>query len=1288
MTEIIFKINGIEHKADGMFGPDFTLNEYIRKVANLRGTKAMCHEGGCGACIVNVRAPQPPSNEVKTFAVNSCLVSILSCHGWEITTAEGIGNKRIGYHEVQKRLANFSGTQCGYCTPGFVMSMYSLYQSKNQKVSSKEVENSFASNICRCTGYRPIADAFKSLAEDADDNLLNQLVDVEDLNTIKPCTFQYSQEEMHDYSLLDNISLETNNSNADVDSFKDPSWCILGKSNGQMFTIESDSHKWYKAYNLDDIFKAMQNDGDYEIIAGNTGQGVIPVTEYPPNIIDIFNVSELKEHTVDVNLIIGAGMPISEAMEIFLKMSENEDFSYLKELYNHLDLVSHIPVRNIGTIGGNLMLKHKDNKFQSDLFLIIETVGGMITIAESVAKTNIISLPEFLHTDMKRKIILNIMLPPLSQSCYLKTFKIMPRAQNAHAIINAGFLLKFHHNSNLVDKATIVYGGVSQSFIHAEKTEAILVGRDPYTNDTLQLVLKNLEEELQPEENYPEPTAAFRKRLALALYYKAILSLCPDEKVNPIYKSGGQLIKREVSKGSQSFETDKSVWPLNQPMAKMEAFLQCAGEAIFSNDVPSIVDEVFAAFVTADVNAGSIISGFDTSEAFKIPGVSAFYTAKDIPGNNTFTPNNIPLMSADEEILCSEKVMFYGQPAGIIVADREKTAQKAANIVKITYSYVSTKKPLLTMDDVLISTEIHERLMKNEIVEPTEIGNDVKKVLSGEFKLRGQYHFYMEPQTCVTIPVENGMDIYSSAQWLDLTNVAVTQCLKIPVNRINVIILRLGGGYGGKISRSTQIACSAALVTHLQGKPCRFILPLITTMKSIGKRLPTNNKFEVGVNEDGLIQYLKNTFYQDCGYSFNEMIAERTVKHFNSCYESKSWKIEANSIITDNASNTYCRSPSSAEGIAMIENIMEYIAYSLRKDPIEVRLLNMVSENNPLPEMINQLKIDSEYESRTKDVKIYNEQNRWRKRSLKIMPMTFDIFYFGNYNSVISVYHGDGTLTIHHGGAAMGQGLNTKIAQVCAYKLGVPLKKIIVRPSTSYFSPNAMVTGGSIGSECIAFATIKACEILLERLAPIKETGTLSWEELISKAYGEGVDLQASYMYSQKDNLIPYNVYAVCAVEIEIDILTGNHDIRRVDILEDTGRSISPTLDVGQIEGAFVMGIGYWTSENLVYDQATGELLTNRTWNYKPPGIKDIPADMRIYFRRNAGNEFGVLQSKATGEPAFCLATILLHAFRDAIRYGRLDAGYPDQWVEIGAPCTVENIFMAFDHKIEHFLLN
>ncbi|XP_039757385.1 xanthine dehydrogenase-like [Pararge aegeria] len=1285
MAEIVFKINGKEHKVDGKFDPDVTLNEYIRNVAHLRGTKVMCREGGCGACVVTIQAALPPSNEVKTFAVNSCLVSILSCHGWDVTTIEGIGSERTGYHEIQKRLARFNGTQCGYCSPGFVMSMYSLYMSKNKNLTTKEVENSFASNICRCTGYRPIAEAFKSFAIDADKTLLDKVADLEDLHLLKSCT----------KDCLKNCSINkcTNQKilSKNIDLFKnkfDNSWCIIENLNSQMFMVNSPAYRWVKAYSLADVFKAMQGDKNYKLIAGNTGQGVNQQTDYPSNIIDIFSVYELKEHVLDVNLILGAGISLSELMGIFQDLSTStDDFKYLKELHDHLDLVAHVPVRNIGTIGGNLMLKHINNEFQSDLFLMFETVGGVVTIAEEVGKNTTMALTEFLKLDMNGKVIVNVILPPLSQCCSLKTYKIMPRAQNSHAIVNAGFLFKFHHNSQLLESATLVYGGISKNFIHAARTETILIGRDPYTNETLQLVLRSLQEEMQPEENPPEPSAEYRKMLSICLYYKAILYLCPEEKINPRFKSGGKVFKRDVSKGSQSFETDESLWPLNQPVTKLEAIVQCAGEAEFSNDIPAMSDEVFGAFVTTDINPGNIISGFDTNQAFNVSGVLGFYTAKDIPGNNSFTPSKIPIMDVDEEILCSGKVMYYGQPAGVIIANREQTAQKAAKLVKILYSSVSSKKPLLTIDSVLESPEMHERMSNNQIIEPTDIGNDVKYVLSGELKLKGQYHHYMELQTCVAIPTEDGLDVYSSCQWLDLTSVAIAECLNLPVNRINVIVRRLGGGYGGKISRSSQIACAAALIAHLERKPCRFVLPLITNMKSIGKRLPLNSKFEVGANGEGVIQYLKTTFHQDHGYSFNENISGRTIAHFYSCYDPRRWKIESNSIITDTASNTFCRSPSSTEGIAMIENIMEYIAYNIGKDPTQVRLINMESENNPFPDMINQLKTDSEYDRRNGEIITFNAQNRWMKRALKLMPMTFEIYYFGNYNSVVSIYHADASVVICHGGIAMGQGLNTKVAQVCAFVLGVPLDKIRIKPSTSLISPNAMVTGASIGSECVAFATKKACEILLERFATIKAKGTYSWEELIAKAYEEGVDLQATYMYSAKDDLKPYNVYAVCALELEVDILTGNHDVRRVDILEDTGRSLSPIIDVGQIEGAFVMGLGYWTSENLVYDQSTGELLTNRTWTYKPPGIKDIPADMRIYFRRNAGNEHGLLQSKATGEPAFCLATIILHAFREAIRSARLEGGYPDQWLDIGIPCTAENVFTAVEHKVEHFVL-
>ncbi|KAJ0176238.1 hypothetical protein K1T71_008412 [Dendrolimus kikuchii] len=1274
------------NSVDGKFGPDVSLNEYIRNVADLRGTKAMCHEGGCGACIVAVKAALPPSKEMKTFSVNSCLVSVLSCHKWEVTTVEGIGNRILGYHDIQTRLAKFNGTQCGYCTPGWIMNMYSLYETKKE-IKMREVENSFASNICRCTGYRSIADAFKTFAIDTDEALLQKLTDVEDLSVFKDCTVKCTKQCSYGRNKCKCIYLNRNEDRKKGGNYED--WCIIESGDDKMIIIDCGTHMWYKAYSLHDVFTAMAVSDNYKLIAGNTGQGVFHVTEYPEIVVDIFNVAELKGYEIDVNLVLRAGMTLSEMMEMFFKLcADREEFFYLKELYLHVDLVAHIPVRNIGTIGGNLYMKYYNNDFQSDLFVIFETVGAMVTIADGVDQIKTITLKEFLKIDMKKKIIFNVMLPPFSNNSYLKTYKIMPRSQNAHAVVNAGFKFKLKQSTQIIEKATIVFGSISATFIHADKTEKILAGKNLFTNEVLQLALKSLSLEIKPEKAQPEPSATYRRILALALFYKAVLSLCPENKLDPKYKSGGDSIKRHTSQGSQIFDTDKSVWPLNQPIPKLEALVQCSGEATFANDLPTETDELFAAFVCADTRPGSVIEGFDTAEAAKVPGFIGLYTAKHIPGDNTFTPLNVPLILAKEEILCSNTVKYYGEPAAIIVTDREKTANHAAKLVKIKYVSINPNKPLLTIKDVLKSPEKETRITNNKTVEPTDIGNNVNCVINGALSIGTQHHFYMEPQTCVVKPTEDGLDVYSSTQWLDLTNVAIAQCLNMPVNSVNVIVRRVGGGYGGKITRSCQIACAAAIVSHLSGKTCRFILSMETNMKIIGKRLPTSCNFEVGVNKEGEIQYLKNTFFQDNGCSPNETISPLTVNHFQNCYDSRRWYIEANSVATDTPSNTWCRAPSSTEGIAMIEYVMEKIAFHLGKDPLQVRLLNMKKGNNPIPKLMNKLKKDSNYDERYEEVKRFNAMNRWRKRALNIIPMTYELFYLGPYNSLVSVYHADGSVVITHGGVEMGQGINTKAAQVCAYMFGIPLNKVTVKPSSSVTSPNSIATGASIGSECVSYATMKACEIILDRLKPIRETmGKGTWEEIIKTAFEAGVDLQASYMYSTNEDVKPYDIYGVVALEVEVDILTGNHDVLRVDLLEDTGRSLSPQIDVAQIEGAFVMGLGYWTSEKSVYDPDTGKILTDRTWTYKPPGIKDIPADFRVYFRRNSKNPYGVLQSKATGEPAFCLASVITHALREAVRSARLDAGYADQWIDIQNPCTVENIFMAVGHKIEHFLL-
>ncbi|XP_026741819.1 xanthine dehydrogenase-like [Trichoplusia ni] len=1264
MDRINFTVNGDHYSLSGTeVSAQTSLNEYLRGHLQLYGTKAMCHEGGCGACVVSVSQVHPVTKEKHVFAVNSCLVQVLSCHEWDITTVEGIGNRRTGYHSIQNRLAMFNGTQCGYCTPGWVMNMYSLEKS-NKKLTTQQVENSFGGNMCRCTGYRPILDAFKSFATDTDPELQDKLQDLEDLHITKcakKCNRKCSRSE--------------------------DEWCLIEDNQGSLKELALVGGKWFKAYTVQDVFKVLAREGtdNYRLVSGNTGKGVYPINVEAKTIIDISSIESLKLTQSDENLILGAGMTITDVMKTFKDWSKkNADFSYLGTLYSHLDLVAHVPVRNVGTIGGNLALKNQNKVFPSDLFLIFETVGATVTIMNSDLSKVEMKIKDFMNADLKDKLISDVKLPPLSTSSHVKTYKIMPRAQNAHAIVNAGFLFKMD-TANLIKSANIVYGNISSTFVRASQTEKLLGGQNLFCNEVLLKALKKLNEEIDPVDVPPEPSPLCRKTLALGLFYKAVLSLYPD--ASPRYKSGGIPLSRPISRGTQTYETDKTLWPLNQPVPKLEALSQCAGEATYSCDVNLGARGVHVAFVLSDVCRAEILE-IDATAALKIPGVIAFFSSKDIPGRNSFTSTAVPWIVEDEEIFASKNILYHGQPIGVVAATSASLALTAAELVKVKYKK-KDEKPVLDIKDALTAPDKDRRIRKEVDVEAKDKGTDIQHTFTGTFSVPSQYHYTMETQSCSTHVSEEGILVRSATQWMDLINVAVARALNIDENKVLVEVSRLGGGYGGKASRSSLIACASALVTHKLNRNVTLTMPIVHNMRAIGKRSNCQFTYECGVNNDGLIQYLNVTYYSDGGCSFNDNSTGDIVTSITNLYSSDRFKVTGYSVLTDKPSGTWCRAPGTTEGMSFSEHIMERISQITGKDHVDVRLTNLAPKHDVIRDMIMSFKMDTEFNDRKTEIANYNQQNAWKKRGLKISLMSYPIGYSWNYPVTISVYQADGTIAISHGGIEMGQGINTKIAQVCAYSLKVPLEKITVRGANSFVSPNSMASNGSLTSDSVAYATLKACEDLTKRLEPAKkDLNEPTWEEVIKNAYEKGINLQASYMTSPNDGLVGYNVYGVCAAEVELDVLTGNHVIRRLDLLEDTGVSMSPEIDVGQIEGAFIMGVGLWTSEELKYDKYTGRLLTDRTWTYKPPGAKDIPVDFRIMFRRNSVNTAGVLRSKATGEPALVLSVAVINALNEAIADARTEFGYPkNEWVVVDTPYTVEHILAAISPKIESYKL-
>ncbi|GAB0094282.1 xanthine dehydrogenase [Sergentomyia squamirostris] len=1275
--EVTFTINGKPYRVEsGKLSPNTSLNTFIRSHANLTGTKFMCLEGGCGACIVTLKGTHPVTKDQATWAVNSCLFPVFSCHGLDVITIEGLGDRKDGYHVVQSRLAKMNGTQCGYCSPGMVMNMYSLLESNGGRVTMEQVENSFGGNICRCTGYRPILDAYKSLAVDADPALKAMCSgDIEELPKKCPKTGETCAGRCH-------------------------------KTESIHLTL-GDGKEWHKVYNISEILKVLDGSGNrpYMLVAGNTAHGVYRRSKDIEIFLDVSAVEELRTHSIGQTIDIGANIPLAEFMKVLTEASAKQEFAYGVQMVKHIDLVANVPVRNVGSVAGNLMIKHQHNDFPSDIFLLLVAVGAKFTIRNSKGAEQIVAAEDFLGVDMTKKILTKISLPALSADKFnLISFKITPRAQNAHAYVNAAFLFEFTPQHDKIVSARICYGGINAKFIRASASEKLIEGADLFTNETVKKIVGSLQDELKCDSVMPDPLPEYRQKLAIGLFYKAVLSLAPAGKVKKEFQSGGSQIERPLSKGKQSFDTYKDNWPLTEPVEKLEAVIQTSGEIKYTNDFPTMPNELWAAFVHAS-EVQAVIKDVDPSDALKIPGVVAFFGPKDIPGSNNFSP--VGLMGGVEELFCSGKVLFHGQPVGMIVAERFDLANEAANLVKITYNRPESTSTITslyrffvgdsthatgpiypTIQDVLAAKDF-SRIHNSKVHQKAESQGTAKQVkkITGHFEIGAQYHFTMETQTTVAVPNEDGIDVYSSTQWMDLVQQAISEMLKIPESSINVEVRRLGGGYGSKISRATQIACGAALACHLLNRPVRFVLSIEANMTAIGKRYACVNDYDVEVDERGKVQKLSNEFWHDYGYSLTEEVGGQAASFFGNGYVDDHWDVKYHAVQTEAPKHTWCRAPGTTEGIAMIENIMEHISKELALDPVEVRLANM-REDSPLRGIMKDFVKSVEYYERKREIDAFNADNRWKKRGIAIVPMKYRLDYYGSYPAFVAIYHGDGTVAISHGGIEMGQGLNTKIAQIAAHILGVPLASVRVKASNTLTAANSLVTGGSQTSEAVGYAVKRACETLLERIKPIREKNKeATWNELVEKCFGASIDLTASYLY-KKEDLTSYDIWGVSCAEIEIDTLTGMFQLRRVDILEDTGQSLSPNVDVGQVEGAFIMGIGYWLHEKLVFNRQNAELLTNRTWTYKPPGAKDIPVDFRITFLKNASNPAGVLRSKATGEPALCMAIVALFALRHAIDAARKDSGASDgTYYALGAPTTAENILLLSANNIDQFVL-
>ncbi|XP_078070968.1 uncharacterized protein LOC144495034 isoform X2 [Mustelus asterias] len=1269
------RVNGVSYDVKDE-DPQITLAEYLRSILHLCGTKTMCHEGGCGCCVVVIEYDDPMKPERRVVkSMNSCLFpigSLLSLKNHQVITVEALGSVKKGLHPIQQRLADYNGSQCGYCSPGFVMQMYGLLKN-NATPSAQEVEDNFDGNVCRCTGYRPILDAMKSFVKDADTGLRGTFTDIEDLSrcpkTKRPCNRS---------------------------SLAKGAPCVDPAEGTACLLYSKDGIKWYQPTTLTQLYLIMQEHAReaVKLVHGDTAKGVYKGDGPYEALIDLKGIADLYKVTMEpTGLKVSSNVTLSSLID-YLNQYSDQSSSY-KVIARHLLKVANGPVRNAGGWAGNLMMKWKHHEFVSDVFVAFEVAGAKVTVSD-ITELNTYTPKQFLDVNMQGKVLLCVEIPKLTEAETMNTYKIMPRMQNAHTFVSAGFCVRLRalDKQQLVESISMVYTGISKDFIHAAATEKYLQGKDMTSSATLQGALNTLAKEIIPDDSDPLLVSAkYRKSLALGLFYKFFLSLLSEETISPCNRSARYSLERPISTGKQTFSTKPEEYPLTKPMPKLNARLQTSGEAQFINDLLPLPNELFAAFVLS-TEGNATVSNIDITAAMNVPGAAAVLKAKDIPGSNTF----MPPPSEVEEILSSGPVLYAGQPIALCVADSEQHALQMVGEVKVTYK--DQKPPIVTLDEAIEKKSFYPSPSKGLLVgDPAGAIADSPRKIEGEIRAGEQYHFHMETQICRCVPTEDGLDVQASSQWLDTAQQAIAGAIGVPVKDIDITAKRLGGAYGGKATRASLVACAAALAATVLSRPVRCMMNLSTNMKTIGKRHGYIFKYKVGFNEDGTLNGIIITYYCDNGSSPNDNEVGPSFVFSDNAYRCKNWQLIPVAVKTNRAAHTWCRAPGSTPNIFVIETILEHVAKFLSLDPIRVKQKNLYAQGDTTPmgfvlpycsiqELYSSQLTKVDVAARQQAIQQFNADNKWKKKGLAVVPLKYCLYWTdGNYLCTVSIFASDGSVMVSQGGIESGQGLDTKVAQVCAYALGIPVDLISIKPTTTVNSPNSGATGGSITSELNCLGVKNCCEILMKRMKPVKDKlpPATSWKDLVAACFNAKVNLTAQYWIwpdPQPRGAPQYNSYGVTVVEAEIDVLTGENQINQVDLLFDCGQSMNPDIDIGQVEGAFVMGMGYWLMEKMIYDPKTGEVLNAGTWDYKPPFSKSIPIHFNIELLKNAPNPMGVLRSKASGEPPQCMSCATLFAVKRAIEAARQDVGQ-NTYFPLSGPATVDVIQTSclVDHR-------
>uniref|UniRef100_A0A8D0VZX6 aldehyde oxidase n=1 Tax=Sus scrofa TaxID=9823 RepID=A0A8D0VZX6_PIG len=1276
-AELLFYVNG-RKVIEKNVNPETMLLPYLRKKLRLTGTKYGCGGGGCGACTVMISRYNPITKRIRHYPANACLIPICSLYGAAVTTVEGIGSTRTRIHPVQERIAKCHGTQCGFCTPGMVMSIYTLLRNHPEPTLSQLTE-ALGGNLCRCTGYRPIIDACKTFCKTSGccqgkenevcclDQGINGLPEFEEGNETSHKLF--SEEEFLPLDPTQELIFP-------------PELVTMAEKQPQRTRIfGGDRMTWISPVTLKELLEAKVKYPQAPVVMGNTSVG--PDVKFKgifhPVVISPDSIEEMSiVNYTDNGLTLGAALSLAQVKDILAKVIRKlpeEKTQTFHALWKHLGTLAGAQIRNMSSLGGHIVSRHLD----SDLNPLLAVGNCTLNLQSKEGKRQIPLNEQFLKkcpsASLKpEEILISVNIPYSRKWEFVSAFRQAQRQQNALAMVNSGMRVFFGEGDGVIRELAIAYGGVGPTTICAKNSCQELIGR-PWNEEMLDAACRLILDEVTLPGSAPGGRVEFRRTLIISFLFKFYL------KVSQILKMRDPARYPSLADKHASALEDlhsRHPWitlkyqnanpkqlpqdPIGHPVMHLSGIKHATGEAVYCDDMPAVDRELFLTFVTSSRAHAKIVS-IDLSEALSLPGVVDIVTEEHLHGVNSFC-----LLTKPEKLLSTDEVFCVGQLVCAVIADSEVQAKRAAQRVKIIYR--DLEPLILTIEEAIQHKSFFEQEKKLEYGNVDEAFKMVDQVLEGEIHLGGQEHFYMETQSMLVVPKgeDQEMDVYVSTQYPKYIQDIVAWILKIPANKVMCHVKRVGGAFGGKVIKTGIMAAITAFAANKHGRAVRCILERGEDMLITGGRHPYLGKYKVGFMNDGRILALDMEHYSNGGASLDEslFVVEMGLLKMENAYKFPNLRCRAWACRTNLPSNTALRGFGFPQTGLITESCIMEVAAKCGLSPEKVRTINMYKEIDQTPykqeidaknliQCWKECMAMSSYALRRTAVEKFNSENYWKKKGLAVVPLKYPVgtvsLAMGQAAALVHIYL-DGSVLVTHGGIEMGQGVHTKMLQ-------------------------------------------DACQTLLKRLEPIisKNPGG-TWKDWAQAAFDESISLSATgYFRGYESNMnwetgeghpFEYFVYGAACSEVEIDCLTGAHKNIRTDIVMDVGYSINPALDIGQIEGAFIQGMGLYTIEELNYSPQ-GVLYSRGPSQYKIPAICDVPAELHISFLPPSQNSNTLYSSKGLGESGMFLGCSVFFAIHDAINAARQERGLSGP-LKLNSPLTPEKIRMACEDKFTEMI--